>query len=82
MESLTGFSQAPPPLQTTFPHILPQNLFFLLPTQYFFIRTLKKFEKQIHNLPSWETIPDCNTYSDLLSIRPLMYILTVKPKIL
>ena len=57
MESLTGFSQAPPPSNGVTPHFTI-NLSLLLPTQYFFIRTLKKIEKQIHNLLSRETIPN------------------------
>ena len=55
MERLLGFLHVPPP-QKAFPHILPQNL-LLLSTHYFLIRTLWKIEKQIQNLPSWESIP-------------------------
>ena len=57
MENPTRFSQAPSP-QTTFPYILLQNLFLLLPNQVFLIRTLKTIEKQIHTLPYREKIPD------------------------
>ena len=51
MDSLKRFSKASP-TQSAFPQISPQNLFLLLPTQYFFIRTLKKIEKHIHNQTS------------------------------
>ena len=57
MEGLTGFLHVPLP-EMTFPHISPQNLFVLLRTHYFFTRTFKIIQKQIHNLPSQETIPD------------------------
>ena len=54
------FSQALPP-RAAFPYISPQSLFLLLPTHCFFIRSLKKIEEQIHNLPSRETISDRRT---------------------
>ena len=60
MESLTEFSQALS-LQTVFPHISPWNIFLLLPTHCFFIKTLKNIEEQIRNLPSLETIFDHRT---------------------
>ena len=50
----TGFSQAPLP-QTPFPYISLQNLFLLLHTHFFFIRTLKTIEKQILILPFRQT---------------------------
>ena len=50
-ESPTGFSQAHPP--QTMSHY---RNFSLLPKHFFFIRTLKTIEKQIHTLPSQETI--------------------------
>ena len=70
MESPTEFSQVPAP-QMVLPRILLQKLFLLLPTHYFFIRTLKKIENQIHNLPSRDPRPQ-NLLSHLLSIRPPM----------
>ena len=54
MESLTEVSHTPVP-QTVFPHILEPLISDSLPI----IKTLKIIEKQIHNLPSRETIPDC-----------------------
>ena len=47
-----------------------------LATHFFFIRTLRTIEKQIHILPSRETIPNAELNSDVLSIRPLIYIRT------
>ena len=62
IESPIRFSEAPAP-QTAFPQISICNLFLLLPTQFFFIRTLKTIGKQIHILPSQQTILDRWTWT-------------------
>ena len=49
-ESLTGFSQAHPSSNGVSSYFTRET-FPLLPTHFFFIRTLKTIEKQIHILP-------------------------------
>ena len=56
-----GIFKCPSPSNSVlFPNTSSWNLFLRLPTHYFFIQSLKRHEKQIHNIPipSKETIPD------------------------
>ena len=52
MDSPTGFLQATTPLNTltTYPHISLKKLFFLLPPQFQFNRTLQVFLKKVHKI--------------------------------